>query len=195
MMKMFIISADLGQVNDYTAITVFERVKEGLLLRQIERVELGTTYPKIVDRLKAMAESPNLDSKDMKVVVIDITGVGRPVWDLMQQARIKATLEGISITGGNTVNRDGDIYHVPKRDLVTSLQIAFQNGDLKIAPGLPYYDILVKEMTNFNVTVNINGNDQYGAHRDGDHDDLVLSAAMGVWAAKRPRFNIMNLIT
>jgi hypothetical protein len=131
----------------------------------------------------------------MKVVVIDITGVERPVWDLMQQAGIKASLEGISITGGNTVNRDGDIYHVPKRDLVTFLQIAFQSGELKIAPGLTDSDTLVKEMTNFNVTVNINGHDQYGAHREGDHDDLVLSAAMGVWSARRPRFNIMNLIT
>ena len=207
----FVISADLAQVNDYTAITVIERVvrretKETghrcpmlgmpitekivdtreFRLRHIERPERGTSYPKIVERLKELYNSPQL-KRNTHALVIDITGVGRPVWDLLKKARIGATLKGITITGGNTVTQDAGIYSVPKRDLITSLQVAFQNGELKIAPGLPEADTLIKELTNFKVKINLNGHDQYEAWREGIHDDIVLSAAMGVWLLSQRR--------
>ena len=193
-MGEYFISADLGQVNDYTAITIIERTDTEYHLRHIERPERGTSYPKIVDRLKELAESPQL-AGEHKTVVIDITGVGRPVWDLMTKANIRARLKGISITGGSTVTHDGKISNVPKRDLVAALQVAFQNGELKIARGLPEADTLVRELTNFKVKINVNGHDQYEAWRENIHDDIVLSAAMGVWLASRPRFNLKALIS
>jgi len=179
----FFISVDLGQANDYTAFTVIERINREFHLRHIERPELGTPYPTIINRLKALVESPQITMRP--TVVIDITGVGRPVWDLMNNARIMATLTGISITGGNTVTKDGSISNVPKRDLISALQVAFQNGELKIARGLPEADTLVRELTNFKVKINVNGHDQYEAWREGIHDDIVLSAAMGVWTASQ----------
>jgi hypothetical protein len=185
MAGIFFISADLGQVNDYTAITVIERVNKEYHMRHIERPELGTPYPKIIDRLKALAGSPQVKGRGTNTVVIDITGVGRPVWDLMCRARINAILKGIAITGGNTVTRDGDISNVPKRDLISALQVAFQNGELKIAQGLAEAGTLVKELINFKVKININGHDQYEAWRENIHDDIVLSAAMGVWTASQ----------
>ena len=193
-MRKFIISADLAQVNDFTAITVLEIVEdEGekeYRLRHIERPERGTTYPKIVERLKEIADSDPLAEVD-KTIVIDVTGVGRPIWDLLCEATFDeyTGLNGIMITGGNTVTKDGGIHHVPKRDLVTALQVAFQNGTLKIAKGLPEADALVRELTNFKVKISISGHDQYEAWREGIHDDIVLSAAMGVWmAANVPSF-------
>jgi len=190
----FFISADLAQVNDYTAITTIERINQGAdreteyHLRHIERPERGTTYPKIVERLKAIANSKLIADAD-KTVIVDITGVGRPVWDLLKESDFdgKTLLTGILITGGNTVKEDGNIYSVPKRDLITALQVAFQNGRLKIALGLPEADTLVKELNNFKVKININGHDQYEAWREGIHDDIVLSAAMGIWTAAQPQ--------
>lgn len=190
MASTFFISADLAQVNDYTAITIIERITNDtnydrdFHLRHIERPERGTTYPKIVDRLKELVNSPQLNGKE-KAVVIDITGVGRPVWDLMQNNGFKNQMNGITITGGNSVSEDNRIYSVPKRDLISALQVAFQNGQLKIAAGLPEADTLVKELTNFKVKINLNGHDQYEAWREGIHDDIVLSAAMGVWLASQ----------
>ena len=189
----FIISADLAQVNDYCALTIFERIeseepinewesRREYHLRHIERPERGTTYPKIVDRLKELAESSSL-AENRKFIAIDVTGVGRPVWDLMIDSGLnrESTLIGIQITGGNNVTRSGYIYNVPKRDLISALQVAFQNGQLKIAKGLPDADMLVRELTNFKVKINLNGHDQYEAWREGIHDDIVLSAAMGIW--------------
>ena len=204
--SIFFIAVDLGQINDYTAITVIERVinwKHGnfgplgirsyeeiskeLHLRHIERPERGTTYPAIVSRIKDLCDSPQL-KKAEKAVVIDITGVGRPVWDMLNKTGFHFKINGISITGGSQVTEDHDIFNVPKRDLVTALQLAFQNGDLKMARDLPNSDVLVKELTNFKVKINLNGHDQYEAWREGVHDDLVLSAAMGVWLASQRNF-------
>ena len=184
-MGQFYTSADLGQVNDFTAITITERVyvdgKPEYHLRHIERPELGTPYPVIVERLKELSEK--LDGS--KTTVIDTTGIGRPVFDMMEKARIQGMLYGITITGGQDVTREGNIYKVPKIDLISALQLAFQNGELKIARDLPHAEILVKELTNFRVKININANVQFEAVREGIHDDLVLSAAMGVWKASR----------
>ena len=209
----FFISADLAQVNDYTAITIIEEVEtrsgevynsnfgyvpkeitRELHLRHIERPERGTTYPKIVERIKELYNSPQIKSS-RTTVIIDITGVGRPVWDLMKSVGFRYQLKGISITGGDTVTEENNIFRVPKRDLISALQVAFQNGALKIAAGLPEADALVKELTNFKVKININGNDQYEAWREGIHDDIVLSAAMGVWYATKSHFNLYHLIT
>jgi len=191
-LRRFIISADLGQAGDYTAISIIEYVqnrdKKEYHLRWIERPELGTTYPDIVCRLRELANSEQVKGAGERgrakerAIVIDYTGVGRPFWDILRKARIGVPLRGITITGGNVVTKDMDIYNVPKRDLITSLQIAFQNKQLKIATGLPLADTLVRELINFKVKINSNGHDQYEG-REGVHDDLVLSAAMGVWMA------------
>ena len=199
----FFISADLGQVNDFTAITITERIMQcqkntefkswtsqpdknpkTFHLRHIERPARGTTYPNIVDRIKELTNSPQLAGKS-KAVVIDITGLGRPVWDLMQNSGFRRQMNGITITGGSTVTQNDDIFSVPKRDLITAMQVAFQNEDLKIAKGLPEADALIKELVNFKVKIGVSGHDTYEAWREGIHDDIVLSAAMGVWLASQ----------
>jgi len=192
------ISADLGQVNDYTAFTIIERVNKEFHLIGIERPELGTPYPQIVNRLREIVNrSHAFEGRAWPTVTIDLTGVGRPVWDMLTRAGLKAELAGISITGGNTVTRVKNLYNVPKRDLVSALQVAFQNGELKIARGLLEADILTKELINFKVKINVNGHDQYEAWREGVHDDIVLSAAMGVWMASRNHWleNFKSLIS
>ena len=193
MESTFFIAVDLAQVNDYTAFTIIERIityapeeVREYHLRHIERPARGTPYPKIAERLKELIRSEQLAGKE-KAVVIDITGVGLPVWDMIQSDGFKRQINGIQITGGNNVSESNNIYNVPKRDLISALQVAFQNGALKIAQGLAEADTLVKELTNFKVKININGHDQYEAWREGIHDDIVLSAAMGVWLAAQRR--------
>jgi hypothetical protein len=200
----FIISVDLGQVNDHTAITVIERIVKppewaygrntgyGINdeikechLRHIERPERGTPYPKIIERVVKLWGSDELIDY-YRTVVIDLTGVGRPVWDEMQRTFPRGMMYGVTITGGNEVTKPAPyIFNTPKRDLISSLQVAFQNGDFKIAKGIPNADVLIKELTNFKVKININGHDQYEAWRENIHDDIVLSAAMGVWLAQQ----------
>lgn len=194
---MWIISADLGQANDYTAISILERIITGngvlgidrrgeriINLRHIERMR-GVEYPAIVDRMKQLYLSPALIDQT-KAVVIDYTGLGRPVYDMMKQAGFYWSLNAISITGGNDTTAGDRSYNVPKRELVSSLQIELQCNRLKIAKGIKEADALIEELSNFQTAISANGHDTYNG-ANGVHDDLVMSVAMGVWLACKSR--------
>ena len=196
--RTYFISADLGQTTDYTAITVLERIVKGdgilgyqrdgertFHLRHVERPPRGTEYPAIVDRLVELFKSPQLAAHE-KAVVIDLTGVGRPVFDLMKRAGFYYSLNAITITGGVETHHEGSIYSVPKRDLITNLQVMLQNGTLRIAKGIKDADALVDELINFQTTITAAGHDLYGG-RSGVHDDIVLSIAMAAWLATERR--------
>ena len=62
---------------------------------------------------------------------------------------------GIVITGGNTVswNEDKSRTSVPKRDLISCLQIAAQNNRLKVAQGLKFGPVLAEELQSFKVKI------------------------------------------
>lgn len=185
----YLVGLDLGQANDYTALCVIERAPTRpatYALRHLERPVLGTPYPAIAARVKTLTEAAPLVGRC--VVVVDATGVGAPVVDLLRAARLP--LVPVSITGGDTVTRDAaGAWRVPKRDLVFSLLTALQTGRLKIADGLPLAPVLVGELLNFRVKIDPQtAHDSYAAWREGAHDDLVLSAALALWyGANEPR--------
>ncbi len=185
-MADFFLGLDLGQASDYTGLSILERQgtdKPDYHLRHLERPKLGTPYPVIVNRVQELMLAQPL--KGNTVLAVDATGVGRPVVDLLEKAGLQP--EAITITGGDVVSRDDQGgYHVPKRDLVTTLQVVFQAERLKIAEGLELAPVLIKELLAFRVKINLKtAHDSYEAWREGDHDDLVLSVALAVWAAER----------
>lgn len=183
------IGVDLGQSRDYTALSVLETVPpvettaKHYALRYLERVPLGTPYPAVVEQVARMRRHLGRGTQ----VVVDATGVGRPVVDLFRIARLSPI--AITITGGDTVGqRSGSGYTVPKRDLVFTLLALLQTERLKIAEGVPFADTLTSELANFKVKLNAEtGHDQYLAWREGVHDDLVLSVALASWYAERPK--------
>ncbi len=194
----FFVGLDLGQSHDFTAIAVLERVElvgpwdgtlytnrkmAGLHIRYLERVALGTSYPAVVDRVRNLTNSPQL--KANCYLVVDATGVGRPVVDLLSRADLTCTLLAAQITGGDTETQAGGYYRVPKRDLIVGIQVLLQRGALRIAGGLRYGDTLVEEMMSMQVKQASNGHEQYGAWRSGEHDDLVLAVALACWGARK----------
>ena len=106
---------------------------------------------------------------------------------MMRKAGFRRSLSAISITGGMDSTFTEGHYNVPKRELVTALQIRFQNETLKIAKGIKEAAALVEEMANFETKISDSGHDTYGG-RSGVHDDIVLSVAMGVWLADQRHF-------
>lgn len=202
---MIYFGLDLGQAQDYTALTALEKkiinrdITMDLLnalppnaildegkeyhLRHVERFALGTTYPTIISNLIDRINALNLGDKYM--VIVDATGVGRPVVDLMRKNRIRCV--PVSFTAGEKENYDIDFggWRVPKRILVSNLQVLFQNGQLKMAPGLPNLQQITNELLNLKVKVTQSKNDTYEAWREGDRDDLVFSLAMAAWYAVR----------
>lgn len=187
-MSKFLIGLDLGQAQDYTALTITEQVEQldgapvHYHTRHIERPALGTSYPAIVARLGELVRRPPLAGDYL--IIADQTGVGRPVVNMLSDARLRVV--PVTITAGNEVSGDErDGYHVPKRDLVSVLQVTLQTGRLQFARELPEAAQLVKELLSFEVKITTSANDTYGAWREGAHDDLVLSLALAIWYAER----------
>lgn len=191
--RSFIIGVDLGQAQDYTAISVLEKINKYNLLkgcykepfyhcRYLQRPKLNTPYPAIVKHVRAIYENLKREplNRDMPYLAIDSTGCGRPVYDMFKQAGLHP--KGINIHGGYQVSYDNGFYNVPKRDLVGFLQMLFQTNRLKVAEALPEAKTLIEELINFKVKININtAHDSYEAWREGIHDDLVLSVACAAW--------------
>jgi hypothetical protein len=152
-----------------------------LAVRHLERFELGTKYTDVVDRVAALVRSDSLRHMPA-VLLVDKTGVGAAVLDSFTHARIGAV--AITLHGGSSVNRDPQRvgYRVPKRDLITVTQVLLQNGQLKVAAGLPEAETLKRELLNFRVKIDPRtAHDSYEHWREGDHDDLVLAVSMAAW--------------
>jgi hypothetical protein len=212
-----IVGVDLGQARDWTAISVIERhhvpsapafneehrTANGLPtlrarqplaveyhLRHLERPALGTPYPDVVARIVALVKALGGEMG----VVLDATGVGRPVAEMLWR-ELAGGLDGtdtrvrpcsVTITGGDSVTRVPGGYRVPKRDLVTCPLVLMQSKRLKVAEGLALKNTFVRELLAFRLKINIStGHDSYEAWREGDHDDLVLSVALACWAGER----------
>jgi hypothetical protein len=182
----YFIGLDLGQSKDYTALSILRRrglVKDcSFELGHLYRFPIGTSYPAIVDDVcKTLTRSRLIGDNVAKWLCIDATGVGAPVVDMIRKAKPAAHLRPILITGGDSVHR-GAVTRVPKRELVSAVQVALQNRRLKVPEGITLGETLARELQTFQVKISLDtAHDSYGAWRDGQHDDLVLSVAMALW--------------
>jgi hypothetical protein len=210
--RRFTIGVDLGQVSDYTAICILEKYVQPLRevdengnqktavryeIRHLERPPLGTSYPQIVTNVAALMRSPALIQwiqvkghdgiRTPKCItpslVVDGTGPGRPVVDEFKKAGLSPI--GVTITAGDNVTRDGLYWRVPKRNLISQLQIVFQNRVLKIAATLPLAEVLASELQTFTGKIDLKTmHDSFDTWRTSQHDDLLLAASLALWWAQ-----------
>src|SRR5215471_9240356 len=176
---MFYCGLDLGQSQDPTASIILEAHGEGDTrtydARHLEQYPLGTSYPAIVQAVCATLERDPLRRQCM--LVINHTGVGRPIFDLFVEAKIQPIV-GITITGGVSWHRETpNQWHVSKILLVGTVQKFLQSGRLRIGAKLPHAAMLQKELRDFRVKISKAATETYEA-REGQHDDLVLSLAI-----------------
>jgi hypothetical protein len=200
----YIIGVDLGQANDFTALCVLEKWRDTTStieqkgfepptsvtttrnifhLRHLQRLRLGTSYVDVCSIVATMLKAlPS--AKLAPALVVDATGVGRPVIDAMQKAGLRPI--AVTITGGFDENRIlSNEWRIPKRNLVSTLAVLLQSGRLKVAPDLAEGETFVSELSNFKVKISAAGHDSYNAWRESIHDDLVLSVALAAWHGER----------
>lgn len=204
----FLISCDLAQSHDYTAIAVFERERvldaAGVRVRDahgdvwnldlvlIRRVPRHTPYPEIV-ALLATIRARLRPRGGRPVLAVDATGVGAPVVDMILDSPLdgNSAIHPVLITAGRHVTRATwgatlrPCWHVPKADLVAALHREGGLGRFRVARGLEHEDLLRQELLGFQTRTSAAGNEQFGTWREHDHDDLVLATALGIWASTR----------
>ena len=180
---LFYFGLDLGQSRDYTAWSIVQRcsgIPPIYHVRSLKRFPLGTSYMDIVKIVKTTTKHPNIQPN---ILIVDNTGVGTAISDLFREEKLDFL--PITITGANRVTKDGRDIRVPKRDLVSTLQILLQTKRLKIAGDLHEAQTLIDELLNFQVKISLSGHDTYGAWREGTNDDLVLATSLACWASEK----------
>lgn len=113
-------------------------------------------------------------------LVIDYTGVGRPVFDMFRDHGTSPI--GVNITGGTAITHEGLIWSVPKDHLISRIQMLLHAGRLKIHSDLPDATALVGELQSFKADFTDTGYIKFNA-RAGAHDDLVLALGVALWRA------------
>lgn len=196
----WIVGVDLGQSTDPTAISVLHHrvtpldewkandatrtwrqdCEERFDVRHLERLPLSTPYPAQIQHVATLLQRPPLNTLVPKLV-IDETGVGRPVGDMFDDAGLWPNR--ITITSGLESTQHGArTWHVPKGMLISNLEARSHAGELRIAADAAESSALKDEMKDFRRHVSDAGRATYNA-RTGKHDDLVLSVAIALWMA------------
>lgn len=150
---------------------------------------MRTPYPEIADGVAHLVRDPLLSQSRKPELIVDETGVGKAVTDMLRERRL--SFRPVTITGGDAVHASttkerGKSYRVPKRDLVGALEVPFHTGTLKVAEGLMLWPTLREELLTFRRKINLStAHDSYEHWRESDHDDLVLACALACWWARR----------
>lgn len=184
----FATGVDLGSQHDYTAICVAQIVKTGdgkqreleLIIRHIDRFR-NRLYPEVAQDVYDLTNRYPLAGKND--LIIDATGVGPAVTDIYRKRRIKH--RPVIIHGGERETHEKGYYRIPKLNLVQALLVLFHHKRIHIVPSLRLADTLGTELRNFRRVQNENTGHQVFSHREGEHDDLVLAAALAAWGAQR----------
>jgi hypothetical protein len=183
----YFVGLDLGQSQDFSALCVMARTGDDRANYQfactyLHRWKLRTPYPAIVGDTVRLMNKPELQTGPQRpTLAVDATGVGAPVIDLFKLENHSSHLQPIQIVGGSNVSRENGVTRVPKRNLVSTVQVYLQSKRLKISSQLELADTLTRELQNFQVKITDAANDTYGAWREGTHDDLVLAASLAMW--------------
>jgi hypothetical protein len=113
-----------------------------------------------------LVDRPTLRSKS--TLVVDATGPGAPVVDQIRRARLAANLIAVSITAGEQAGYGRGVTSLPKAQLISNLQIQFQNRRLTIADELSEARTLHKELLDMRAT-------------SPHHGDLAMALALVAW--------------
>ena len=191
------VGLDLGQSEDPTALSVVERAEvfPGAMdwvsyerrrpvrfrVLYVERLLLGTPYPRAVERVRQVVGRSAREGRC--TLVVDATGLGAPVVDMLRIANLQCEIVPVILTGGEGERCANGVWHVPKRDLITSLQLMLDRRELGLPSRLPAARDLAKEIAGMGVTISERGRVSYGRSREGE--STMTWSLRRRWRARR----------
>ncbi|MFP3941883.1 MAG: hypothetical protein ACLF0P_16430 [Thermoanaerobaculia bacterium] len=176
---MIAIGVQVGQRSEPSALCVVEvQNRTGppgseahFLVRHLERIPMGTTYPAVADR-SAQVAARLLDRGAVRPdLYLDATGLGEPVVDLFSARVQNAKIVAVYFTQGDRRSRISHReLHLGKAYLVTRLQTLLQVGCLHL-PRTPDAEGLAHDLLEFQIDIAEHANDRYDAFRVGPRDE------------------------
>ncbi|MEM9553707.1 MAG: hypothetical protein AAGC60_05565 [Acidobacteriota bacterium] len=186
-----VIGVDVGQSHDPTALCVAEEDERTVagrstvhwLVRHLERLPLGTPYPAVVERLEAVIDHAADRAGLRPVLLVDATGVGKPIVDRLRTLAPPADLWAVQFVSGSRCTLDRAKRHLRagKQRIIRHLEIALEQGRVHL-PSTREADALARELQTFERRIDTNGSVRLEAFRHGTHDDLVTALALVVLA-------------
>jgi hypothetical protein len=194
----YLVGLDLGQAADYSALGVLERTQETVDVREegklprkeqvraygcrrLKRWPIGTPYTTIVRDVGNLLRRAPLANATL---VIDATGVGRPVVDMFRALRLPNRLVAVTITAGQAETFHDGFHRVSKIIVIHTLQVLLQQRRLRFAQTMAEVPLLIRELQNYRMTITPALNETFNA-REGEHDDLILALAIAAWEGER----------
>ncbi len=196
------IGVDIGQKVDPTAIAVVEAKRRGspgseewaFLTRHLERLELGTPYRDVASRTSEVVSGVRGRMIDEGAfargrlerggiaLYVDATGVGVPIVEMLKERidRRACAIRAVYFTHGDKLTRREDGLSLGKAYLVSRMQAPMQSGRIELPRTRQ-----AEELLDYEIRIDEDGNDKYGAFKVGTHDDLVT--ALGLAVLKDPR--------
>jgi hypothetical protein len=183
-MEKYFLGVDLGQAKDYSALAAVERTGAGLCVRHLERLPLGTPYTEVARRVAERAQE--LGRPAGCCVVVDATGVGMPVVDMLRERMAGRRMYAVRITSKVKERKAGAVWRAPKGDILKVMREMLTNGGLKIAAGTEGAAALIDEMMGMRFRrKKRTGHEEFGAWGAGRHDDLTIAVALACWGVER----------
>jgi len=128
----YYVGLDLGLKRDPTALVVLEKLvrntgrrdavtwavelEKVTMIRRVERAPLETPYREVPGLVARVLRG--LPDRRRPTVLVDATGVGAPVMDMLRDAELAAQLTPVVITGGQNVGLMKGAETVPRRSSV-----------------------------------------------------------------------------
>jgi hypothetical protein len=178
----YYLGLDLGQARDYSAIAIAERRTEltgerdhvtyldhtttRILVTHLERIPLRTSYPEVVARVRGITQRYKGHCLE---IIMDATGVGAAVKDMLHQARLGFTVYGVTITGGKQTSISYGGYPVPRHDLLANLRVLLEKDMLDLEVPGDMRQLLEAECLRWG--------------RRSAHNDLIFVIALACWKA------------
>ena len=193
MNNLIMIGVDIGQKREPTAICVAElderrndrRRINHFVVRHLERLPLGTSYPAVARRLSEVSGGIRKKIHRRPSLYVDATGIGQPIIKLLrEETNNLGSITPVYFTHGDQRSHERGEIRLGKGYLVSSLQTLLQTTRLHL-PRTEESERLALELLEYEIKVDENANERYGAFRVGTHDDLVT--ALGLAVNKEPR--------
>ena len=206
-MATVIVGAKIGQRHERTGIAVVEAERRGAdlhyIARHLERLPAGTPYPDAGARLFEVAKGAaryagrvvtsqitsymtgatlHQCTRQDLTVYVDVTGLGDPILSLVTAAGIKKANPVYFNSGDRRLaEKEHGIEKVTlgKGWLVARLQVLLQTGRLHL-PDTAEAGALAKDLREYEIRMEPDANERYGAFSVSERDDLITALGLAV---------------